>query len=158
MKRREFIGNATRVGGAAALVGAGVRPAHAQKVIPLTLASSHPATLPWVGFMSSVKPMIQAHIDTHSFVHFVPLLHQWLDMPDIVGMMAPKPLMVQQCREDALFPLTGMQQSIDKLAAIYSKAGAPDRFAGRFYDGGHRFNVPMQQDAFDWFDKQLGNT
>ncbi|MCM5571539.1 C4-dicarboxylate TRAP transporter substrate-binding protein [Burkholderiaceae bacterium FT117] len=64
MKRREFIGNATRVGGAAALVGAGVRPAHAQKVIKLTLASSHPATLPWVGFMSSVmRPEIDKRLE-----------------------------------------------------------------------------------------------
>lgn len=64
MKRREFIGKASRVGGAAALVGAGVRPAHAQKVIKLTLASSHPATLPWVGFMSSVmRPEIDKRLE-----------------------------------------------------------------------------------------------
>jgi dienelactone hydrolase len=108
-----------------------------------------------VGFMSSVQPMVRAHIDTHSFVHFVPLLHQWLDMPDVVSMMAPKPLMVQQCRQDGLFPPRGMQQSIDKLAAIYDKAGVPTRFTGRFYEGGHRFDVAMQDDAFAWFDQQL---
>ena len=63
MERRDFIGKAGRLGGAAALVGAGVRPVHAQKVIKMTLASSHPATLPWVGFMSSVmRPEIDRRL------------------------------------------------------------------------------------------------
>src|SRR5262249_6916709 len=34
-----------------------------------------------VGFMSTVRPMIQSHVDTHSFVHFLPGLHQYLDWP-----------------------------------------------------------------------------
>lgn len=63
MERREFIGKAARAGGAAALVGAGVRPAHAQKVIKMTLASSHPATLPWVGLMSTLmRPEIDKRL------------------------------------------------------------------------------------------------
>lgn len=108
-----------------------------------------------VGFMSTVKPMIQAHLDTHSFVHFVPHLHRWLDLPDVVSMMAPKPLLVQQCSQDALFPLAGMQQAITKIAAVYKKAGVPNQFTGRFYDVPHLFTRAMQDEAFDWFDRHL---
>jgi hypothetical protein len=108
-----------------------------------------------VGFMSTARPMIKAHIDTHSFVHFVPLLHQYLDLPDVVSMMAPKPLMVQQCREDGLYPLAGMRDSLKKIATVYDKAGVKDRFTGRFFPGRHRFDQQMQNDAFDWLDKQL---
>lgn len=112
-----------------------------------------------VGFMSTVRPMIHRHIDTHSWVHFVPGLHEFLDLPDVVSMMAPKPLLVQQCRQDGLFPPEGMKRSVQKIAAVYDKAGAKGRFAGRFYDGGHRFDVAMQDDAFAWFDAQLeGNS
>ncbi|OAI49603.1 hypothetical protein AYO44_06255, partial [Planctomycetaceae bacterium SCGC AG-212-F19] len=82
-----------------------------------------------VGFMSTVKPMIQAHVDTHSNVHFLPGLHQYLDWPDVVSMMAPKPLMVQQCSQDRLFPLSGMKESVEKIAKAYEKAGVKDRFA-----------------------------
>ena len=60
-----------------------------------------------VGFMSTVRPMIRRHIDTHSFVHFVPDLHRYLDLPDVVALRAPKPLLVQQCRQDGLFPPAG---------------------------------------------------
>jgi len=108
-----------------------------------------------VGFMSAVKPMIRAHMDTHSFVHFVPSLHRHVDLPDVVSMMAPKPLLVLQCKQDELFPLAGMRHAVEKIAAVYEKAGVKERFSGRFYDVPHRFDVPMQEDAFAWFDRHL---
>lgn len=108
-----------------------------------------------VGFMSTMKPMIKAHLDTHSFVHFVPGLHRWLDLPDVVSMMAPKPLLIQQCSKDGLFPLEGMKESVEKIAGVYAKAGVKDKFDGRFYDEPHRFTRAMEDDAFAWFDKQL---
>jgi dienelactone hydrolase len=47
-----------------------------------------------VGFMSTVAPMIRAHLDTHSNVHFIPGLHRYLDWPDVVSLHAPNPLLV----------------------------------------------------------------
>jgi dienelactone hydrolase len=108
-----------------------------------------------VGFMSTVKPMIRRHMDTHSFVHFVASLHRRLDLPDVVALRAPKPLLVLQCRRDGLFPLEGMEASVEKLQAIYRKAGAAKQFEGRFFDVPHIFDRPMQEVAFDWFDRNL---
>jgi dienelactone hydrolase len=107
------------------------------------------------GFMSTVRPMLRRHIDTHSFVHFIPAVHARLDLPDVVALRAPKPLMVLQCREDALYPPGGMEESVKKIAAIYAKAGAAGAFTARFYDLPHTFNVAMQEDAFAWFDRHL---
>jgi hypothetical protein len=70
-------------------------------------------------------------------------------------MMAPKPLLVQQCSQDRLFTLPGMKESVEKIAAVYAKAGVKDRFVGKFYEAPHIFNKAMQDEAFDWFDKQL---
>jgi dienelactone hydrolase len=108
-----------------------------------------------VGFMSAVRPMIRRHMDTHSLVHFIPGVHRFLDLPDIVALRAPLPLMVQQCRRDGLFPLEGMEAAVRKIEAIYMKAGAAEAFAGRFYDVPHRFGVAMQEEAFAWFEKAL---
>jgi dienelactone hydrolase len=108
-----------------------------------------------VGFMSTVKPMIRKHVDTHSFVHFVPGLHRCLDLPDVVALRAPRPLLVLQCRRDGLFPLAGMEEAVRKLAAIYEKAGAPANFTSRFHDVPHIFDVEMQEVAFAWFDQRL---
>jgi hypothetical protein len=38
---------------------------------------------------------------------------------------------------------------------VYAKAGAKELFAARFYDGPHRFDVTMQEDAFAWLDRWL---
>ena len=108
-----------------------------------------------VGFMSTVRPMVHAHLDTHSFVHFLPAIHRYLDWPDVASLTAPRSLMVLQCRQDQLFPLAGMQESVEQIATIYERAGAKDRFVRRFYDVRHRYNRQMQDDAFAWFDQRL---
>jgi dienelactone hydrolase len=110
-----------------------------------------------VGFMSSVKPMMQAHLDTHSWVHFLPGLHRYLDLPDVASLTAPRALLVQQCSQDRLFPLAGMKESVDLIGKVYEKAGVKERFEGRFHDVPHRFTLAMQDAAFAWLDRQLGH-
>jgi dienelactone hydrolase len=107
------------------------------------------------GFLSAVRPMLKAHLDIHSWVHFVPGLHRYLDLPDVASLAAPRPLLVQQCAQDALFPTEGMREAVRKVAAVYEKAGAGGKFSGRFHDGPHRFSEGMQDEAFDWFDRHL---
>ena len=41
------------------------------------------------------------------------------------------------------------------LHEVFDKAGAPDRYRCGFYPGGHKFDLEMQADAFDWFDLWL---
>lgn len=108
-----------------------------------------------VGWMSTLRPMIRAHVDTHSFMHFLPGLTRFMDLPDVIACMAPKPLMVQQCSRDGLYPLEGMKESLSKIAAIYDKAGAGANFEGRFYDHPHLFSLKMQDEAFTWLDRWL---
>ncbi|MBM3995325.1 MAG: hypothetical protein FJ303_14405 [Planctomycetes bacterium] len=107
------------------------------------------------GFMSTFRPMIQAHVDTHSWVHFVPGLQKYLDLPDVAVLTAPRSLMVQQCQQDRLFPLGGMRASVERIGEGFAKAGAKDRFTGRFYDEPHIFTRRMQDDAIDWLEREL---
>lgn len=109
------------------------------------------------GFMSTLRPMLRAHIDTHSFVHFPPGLHAHLDLPDVAMLTAPRSLLVLQCAKDGLFPLAGMRESVTKIAAGFEKAGCKGKFTGKFYDVPHRFSTQMQDDAFAWFDRELGH-
>jgi hypothetical protein len=108
-----------------------------------------------VGFMSTIRTMLRRHVDTHSWVHFVPGLHQHLDLPDVASLTMPRPLLVQQCRRDGLFPLEGMETAVAHIAEAYARAGLADRFTSRFYDVPHEFNVAMQEDAFSWLDDVL---
>lgn len=110
-----------------------------------------------VGFMSSMGPMLKSHVDTHSWIHFLPGLHRLMDLPELVSLTAPRGLFVQQCSQDRLFPLTGMQSSVQRIAELYQAAGSPQQFVSRFYDEPHRWTIPMQDEAFSWLDEKLGH-
>jgi dienelactone hydrolase len=109
------------------------------------------------GFMSSVRPMLKVHLDTHSWVHFLPGLHSYLDLPDVAALAAPRALLVQQCSKDQLFPPTGMKEAVEKIAAVYAQAGAAKQFVGRFHDVPHQFTRSMQEEAFAWLDQHLAH-
>jgi predicted esterase len=108
-----------------------------------------------VGFMSTILPMLKAHIDTHSWVHFLPGLHQYLDLPDVASLAMPRALMVQQCSQDRLFTLDGMRESVSQIQAAYEKSGYRSAFAAKFYDAPHQFTLPMQEDAISWLSQNL---
>jgi hypothetical protein len=86
---------------------------------------------------------------------YVPLLPQELDYPEILGLRAPLPTLVLNDIEDSLFTLPEMQRADQILQAVYEKADAGDHYRCSFYPGGHKFDLPMQAEAFAWFDRWL---
>lgn len=108
-----------------------------------------------VGFMSTWRDFLLQKSFTHTWMTFVPLLPRDLDFPEILGLRVPAPTMVMNTTEDPLYTLSAVRESEAILRTIYAKAGAPDRLAFRYHPGGHRFDVPMQAEAFDWFDRWL---
>lgn len=108
-----------------------------------------------IGWMAALRPLIKAHINTHSFSHFLPGLTHHMDLPDMIGAFAPKPLMVLQCTRDGLYTLDSMKEACTKIEQIYAKANASQNYAYKFYDHEHRFSAEMQDDAFQWLDHHL---
>ena len=86
---------------------------------------------------------------------YVPLLPKDLDFPEILGLRAPAATMVQNCNEDSLYTLSEMHRADTMLKEVFERAGANDMYRGMFYPGGHKFDRPMQEDAFAWFDSHL---
>jgi dienelactone hydrolase len=83
------------------------------------------------------------------------LLPQHLDFPEILGLRVPLPIFVQNNLQDDLFGLEEMRRADDILGEVYRKAGASERYLCRFYPGPHKFDVTMQEEAFDWFGRWL---
>ncbi|MFC5409823.1 hypothetical protein ACFPMF_10925 [Larkinella bovis] len=108
-----------------------------------------------VGFMTTWKNLALHKSYTHTWMTYTPLLPNYLDFPEILGLRVPLPTMVQSNREDRLFTLPEMQAADQTLQEVFAKAGAMERYAGRFYDGDHKFDHAMQTDAFAWFDQWL---
>jgi hypothetical protein len=86
---------------------------------------------------------------------YVPGQYRFLDLPDVVSLLAPGALLVLNCGQDTLFTREGMQEAADKIQAVYDKARAGDRFRMAFYDVPHQFNADMQYEAFEWLGRWL---
>ena len=108
-----------------------------------------------VGFMSTMRGMLRNRIKSHRLFMYVPQLSHYLDLPDVIALRAPSPLMVQYDRDDELFTLEGQRQADEKIAKIYSEIGYPCNYVGKFYPGPHKFDVEMQEDAFAWLGRHL---
>ena len=111
-----------------------------------------------VGFMTTMRGILRNKIRCppgHGLLMYVPRLYSYLDLPDLIGLHAPAPLMVQYNEEDELFTPEGQHEADRKIAEIYHKSGEPGNYAGRFYPGPHKFDIAMQNDVFDWLEKEL---
>ncbi len=111
-----------------------------------------------VGFMSTTRALLRNHIRCppgHGLLMYVPGLFSSLDLPDIIALHAPAPLLVQYNQDDELFTLEGQHDADRKLAEIYSKIGRPENYAGKFYPGAHKFDTLMQEEVFEWLEKCL---
>ena len=111
-----------------------------------------------VGFMSTIRSLLPNHIRCppgHGLLMYAPNLFSSLDLPDIISLHAPAPLLVQYNQDDELFTPEGQNEANRKLAAIYSEMGHAENYVGKFHPGPHKFNREMQEEAFDWLEKQL---
>lgn len=109
-----------------------------------------------VGFMTTWRDFLLNKSQTHTWMTYTPLLPKYLDFPEILGLRVPLATMVMSDNEDSLYTLPEMKRADEILAAVFEKAGAAEKYSGRFYPGGHKFDAEMQEDAFEWFDRWLG--
>ena len=108
-----------------------------------------------VGFMTTWKDFLLYKSVNHTWMIYVPLLAPELDFPEILGMRAPLPTLVLNDLDDDLYTPAEMKSADRILAELYAKAGADDRYRCSFYPGPHKFDAPMQAEAFAWFDRWL---
>ncbi len=107
------------------------------------------------GWMTTFSSLLFDHLRSHTWMLYVPRENEFLDLPDVVSLNAPRPLMVLNCLQDSLFTQEGEQAAEKHLKAIYEKMGSPDNFKCGYYDVPHCLNVEMQEDAFEWLDRGL---
>jgi dienelactone hydrolase len=104
------------------------------------------------GYYSTFKDSILAM--HHCACNFVPGLAQFGEMYDIVGLIAPRPLLVEAGTYDPIFPLEAVQRSVDmarsQVYAVWEAAAQveTDIFEGRHQISGRR--------AYDFLWEKLG--
>jgi dienelactone hydrolase len=108
-----------------------------------------------VGFMTTWRDMAVNKCWTHTWMAHPPILPREMEFPEILGLRVPRPTLVLNDRQDQLYTLPEMRRADSILRAVYAKAGAPRAYRCSFYPGLHKFDLPMQKEAFQWFDRWL---
>ncbi len=75
----------------------------------------------------------------HCADNYIPGLLRYAEMADVLGLFAPRPVVVVAGKEDPIFPVKGVRRAFQALKAIYAAAGAEDRCHLVMGKGGHRF-------------------
>ena len=75
----------------------------------------------------------------HCECNYVPGLSLYAEMADILGLFAPKPVIVVAGKHDDIFPIRAVRRAFRHLKAIYRAAGAADRCHLVVGKEGHRF-------------------
>ena len=75
----------------------------------------------------------------HCMDNYVPGLFKYAEMADVMGLFAPKPVVIVAGKDDDIFPIDATKRAFEALRTIYSAAGAEDRCHLVIGDGGHRF-------------------
>jgi dienelactone hydrolase len=107
------------------------------------------------GFMTTWRDFALNVNYTHTWMVYIPGLPRYLDYPEILGLRVPLPSLVLATDNDPLYTLDEVHRAAAMLEEVYERAGASGAFAFNMHKGHHKFDVPMQEEAFDWFDRWL---
>lgn len=92
----------------------------------------------------------------HCFPNFIPGIHQYGDTPDIAALIAPRALHLNLGELDRGSPIDEARRGIERIAAAYEKAGAPENFSSFIEpDTGHVLSEKMWQKTRDCFHRHL---
>jgi dienelactone hydrolase len=109
-----------------------------------------------VGWMTELADLVKINEPVHAGLMIAEGVYRHLDYPDIVSLAAPEcALNVFNCGQDQLFTFSGMKQASEKIQRVYKELKASNRYAYKFFDVPHQFNVEMQEEAFEWLDRWL---
>ena len=75
----------------------------------------------------------------HCGDNYIPSLYRCAEMADVLGLFAPKPVVVVAGRHDKIFPLQGVRKAFNHLKRIYKAAGAPNNCRLVIGEGDHRY-------------------
>lgn len=89
---------------------------------------------------------------SHCTDNYIPGILPYAEMPDLIGLIAPRPLFIESGRKDHVFPLDSALEAISQLKIIYGAIGATDALETDIFPGEHEI---WGKNAYDWLERQL---
>jgi dienelactone hydrolase len=90
------------------------------------------------GYYSTFRDSILAM--RHCPCNFVPGLARFGEMYDLIGLIAPRPVLVESGSYDEIFPRQAVAASLERARSVYAVWGAGASVEADFYEGRHRIS------------------
>lgn len=97
------------------------------------------------GFTNTIKDSIFAV--QHCIDNYTPGLLEHAELPELIGLIAPRPLFLESGEKDPIFPVAGFHKAAARIEAIYDREGAADKLAQDVFPGVHEISGRF---AYDW--------
>ncbi|MDQ0875262.1 dienelactone hydrolase [Paenibacillus sp. V4I3] len=88
----------------------------------------------------------------HCIDNYMPSILPYADLPELIGLIAPRALFVESGIEDPLFPVASVQEACVKLQEIYHTEGIGGKFEVDLFPGKHEVSG---RKSYDWLARQL---
>ncbi|UJF35616.1 dienelactone hydrolase family protein [Paenibacillus hexagrammi] len=88
----------------------------------------------------------------HCIDNYLPAILPYADLPELIGLIAPRALFVESGLDDPLFPAESVREAAVVLREIYESTGHKERLEVDLFPGKHEVSG---RQSFDWLEKQL---
>ncbi|PTM56565.1 dienelactone hydrolase family protein [Desmospora activa] len=88
----------------------------------------------------------------HCLDNYLPGILHNAEMPEMIGLIAPRPLFIEAGTADHLFPLDQVKVALSQLKQIYGYYRAKECLDANLFAGGHKING---EKAYDWLKRML---
>ena len=92
-------------------------------------------------------------IHNHGF--YVPGILKWGDIPEVVSLVAPRPLLLLAGERDPIFPVSGTREVAARAGVLYRRLGVGEALELYVSPGAHELTEEMRSRAYHWFDRWL---
>jgi dienelactone hydrolase len=104
------------------------------------------------GYYSTFRDSVLAM--SHCACNFVPGLHRFGEMHDLVGLIAPRPILVEAGSRDPIFPIEAVQRSVARAREVYQVFDGQDRVETDYFEGRHQISGRR---AYDFLREKLSH-
>jgi dienelactone hydrolase len=102
------------------------------------------------GYSNTYKSSILAR--RHCLDNYIPGILLHAEMPELIGLIAPRALFIESGSRDHLFPAAEANEVIRTLEEIYASLGMGEKIASDIFEGGHEISGRL---SFDWLAEKL---
>lgn len=102
------------------------------------------------GYTNTFKDSIMSLF--HCVDNFIPGIIKHAELPDILGLIAPKPLLIESGTDDPIFPIKVTRESYEQIGEVYRLLDAEDKLDHDFFKGVHEISGAK---SYDFFEKWL---